>query len=401
MKAASLPCAKYWNKTPMMHSRVMRWAWSTPGQVIRKPLSPNSDNCWRFIPTTPTATSWLHRPSTAPAGSARPATCYARASSRRNDRTTVMRSRRWKPCWTTSRPASRISSPGLPGGVISARGPRLSDNCPDMLQWFQLRGGARSSRCAWHATATGVILLVLLLALVRISYAQQAASSAASGKTPANPLTMLLKDKPKVPEVAPELPAPTPEQPAAIPLPEVAARSQDLARALREYAAKLPTPEQIDKIKGAVNEIEPSLQTKLEEVNNLLAGSPNSLELREEETFWHGIDSFTTEWRQQLLTWAKSAQDTMKMLDKEEPVWSATLEENKNNEELGPVLTVLQDNLAEIRGLRKQEQDALQLAVNLQIKVARLDAMANDAIARLEATRKQLKGHLLDRDSLP
>src|SRR5262249_34497846 len=133
----------------------------------------------------------------------------------------------------------------------------------------------------------------------------------------------------------------------------------------------------------------------------LLAGSPNSLELREEETFWHGIDSFTTEWRQQLLTWAKSAQDTMKMLDKEEPVWSATLEEKKNNEELGPVLTVLQDNLAEIRGLRKQEQDALQLAVNLQIKVARLDAMANDAIARLEATRKQLKGHLLDRDSLP
>jgi len=212
---------------------------------------------------------------------------------------------------------------------------------------------------------------------------------------------MLLKDKPKVPEVAPELPAPTPEQPAAIPLPEVAARSQDLARTLREYAAKLPTPEQIDKIRGAVNEIEPSLQTKLEEVNNLLAGSPNSLELREEETFWHGIDSFTTEWRQQLLTWAKSAQDTMKMLDKEEPVWSATLEENKNNEELGPVLTVLQDNLAEIRGLRKQEQDALQLAVNLQIKVARLDAMANDAIARLEATRKQLKGHLLDRDSLP
>ena len=111
-----------------------------------------------------------------------------------------------------------------------------------MFQWFQLRGGAGSSRCAWHATATGVILLVLLLALVRISCAQQAASSAAPVKTPANPLAVLLKEKPKVPEAAPELPAPTPEQPAAIPLPEVAdlvgaSLSAVKVRAHRGYAS--------------------------------------------------------------------------------------------------------------------------------------------------------------------
>ena len=58
------------------------------------------------------------------------------------------------------------------------------------------------------------------------------------------------------------------------------------------------------------------------------------------------------------------------MLDAQEPAWAATLEENKDNKELGPVLTVIEGNLADIRKLRKQAQDTLQLVVNLQIKVA-------------------------------
>ena len=74
-----------------------------------------------------------------------------------------------------------------------------------------------------------------------------------------------------------------------------------------------------------VAQVEPDLQTKLQEVNAMLSGSPNSLEVREEETFWRSIDAITKDWQQQLLTWANNAQETLKMLDAEEPAARAVL----------------------------------------------------------------------------
>jgi small-conductance mechanosensitive channel len=231
--------------------------------------------------------------------------------------------------------------------------------------------------------------------------AQQPTSNPSASKSPANPLASLLKEKPKPQIVNPELSQAIPEVAGPIPLPDVASRSLDLMQKLRQAEAKLPTREQIDEVQASVAEIEPDLQTKLQEVNSMLSGSPNSLEVREEENFWRGIDVIAAGWERQLLTWANNAQDTLKVLDTQEPLWQATLDENKHNRELEPVLAVIENNLAEIRRLRKQAQDALQLAVNLQIRVGNLDAAANDAILRLAAARTKLKGHLLDRDSLP
>jgi small-conductance mechanosensitive channel len=215
------------------------------------------------------------------------------------------------------------------------------------------------------------------------------------------PLGTLLKDKPKAQAVNPELPPGVPEPPAAIPLPDVAQRSLALAQKMRDESSKLPTREQIESVQASVAEIEPDLQTKLQEVNEMLSGCPNTLEVREEENFWRGVDVIASDWQQKLLTWANAAQETLNYLDTQEPAWQATLEANEDNKALGPVLTVLENNLSEIHQLRKKAQDALQLAVNLQIRVGNLDTASNDAVARLTAARTKLTGHLLDRDSLP
>ena len=143
------------------------------------------------------------------------------------------------------------------------------------------------------------------------------------------------------------------------------------------------------------------LNSKLEEGSRLLSGNPNSLEVREEENYWRGMAAFTASWQQQLLTWANDSQNAINMVDAQEPVWAATLEENKDNHDLGPVVTVMEDNLTEIRRLRKQAQDVLQSAVKLQIKVGSFDQTAGTMVVQLSAARAKLKGHLLDRDSLP
>ena len=294
------------------------------------------------------------------------------------------------------------------GGVFSSQfshtqSRRLGDNCHSMNRPNHGRGAqppeprispyGHLSRARRNCSLLGVVVLLC----AGSAWSWQGGSS----KPAANPLSSLLKEKPKVPVVSPELPPAIPEQPVAIPLPDVAARSLDLGQKLRDAASQLPTREQFEAIQSAVAELEPSLTTKQDEVNTLLSGSPNSLQVREEENFWRGMQGFTSGWQQQLLTWANSAQDTLAMLEAQEPAWTATLEENKGNRELAPVLLVVEGNLADMRRLRKQAQEALQSAVNLQIKVGNLDATANEVTARLVKAQSQLKGHLLDRDSLP
>ena len=246
-----------------------------------------------------------------------------------------------------------------------------------------------------------LICVWFVLLYSSVAWSWQTGSSGGASKPASNPLAALLKEKPKAPVVAPELPAAIPEQQSAIPLPDVASRSLELGQKLRDAAATLPTREQLDAIQSGVAEMEPTIATKQEDVNTLLSGTPNSLQVREEENFWRGMQSSTAGWQHQLLAWAHAAQDTLAMLDAQEPAWAATLDENKGNHELAPVLAVVDSNLSEMRSLRKQAQAALQASVNLQIKVGNLDATANELIARLVKTQHQLKGHLLDRDSLP
>ncbi len=258
------------------------------------------------------------------------------------------------------------------------------------------------AKFAFRALASRALGLLLTFAAVGSSnLGAQQTSVPAAPKLPTIPLASILPDKPKVPAATQELPPALPESPTAIPLPDVAPRSQALAALLRDAAAKLASQEQLDSIQTAIAGLEPSLETKEQEVNTLLSGTPNSLEVREEENFWRGMQAYTADWKQQLLGWANDAQKDVDLLNAQEPIWAATLEENKGNADLGPVLSVIEGNLAEIRRLRKRAKDTLQVVVNLQIKVGEIDQTSADTISRLALANSKLKGHLLDRDSLP
>jgi potassium-dependent mechanosensitive channel len=231
--------------------------------------------------------------------------------------------------------------------------------------------------------------------------AAQQSSGTATAKPSSNPLSSLLKEKPKAPVVEPVLPPVIPEPANAIALPDVAARSIELGQMLRDASAGLPSTEQLEALQKGISENSELIDSKLEDANKMLAGSPNSLEVREEENYWRGMAAYTASWQQQLLTWANDAQAAITMVDTQEPVWTATLVENKDNHDLGPVLTVIENNLTDLKRVRKQAQDVLQSAVKLQIKVGTFDQTADTMVSELSQARVRLKGHLLDRDSLP
>ena len=212
-----------------------------------------------------------------------------------------------------------------------------------------------------------------------------------------------MKGKPVVPVTPQELPAalPEPAATASIPLPDVAARSLELSQRLRDISNNLPSADQLQAMQTSLSDLGPELETKQKEVAALLAGTPNSLELGEQESYWRGMQSDVDASEQQLLTWANNAQSAIEKLDEQEPIWVATLEENRGNHDLEPVLDVINTNLAEIRKLRAQSKAALQLVVNMQIKAGTYDQSTADILNQLAQARLQLKGHILDRDSLP
>ena len=189
--------------------------------------------------------------------------------------------------------------------------------------------------------------------------------------------------------------------PTAIPLPEVSTRAEDLSRLLRDINGQLPTREQLDAIKAVLADRDTTLQAKQKEVEALLAGSPSALELREQETYWLAVAGEGAAMRRQLLDWANAAQSAVQQLQALQPQWTLTLSENQSTPDLGPTLDVIREAVKSTQKSKTQAQDLLKVIVNLQVSAAHQHQLALDVLDQLAKSRLQLKGRVLQRDSLP
>jgi len=238
-----------------------------------------------------------------------------------------------------------------------------------------------------------VAILVLLFAFAVPANAQSAAKlllGKAEEKTATSSTT----------PPAPAAPA-TPPQPVAIPLPDVATRSEDLKRLLRGISEKLPTADQLTAIQSQLQDRSAQLTMEQKETDALLAATPNTLELREQENLWRNKQKETAATRRELHDWANDAQSAVQQISVQQPVWNATLQENKSTPGLGPALDVIQDSVNRLQQLMGQAQDQLRVIVNLQITASNQDQIALDVLDELERAREFQDSRLLEQDSLP
>ena len=237
-------------------------------------------------------------------------------------------------------------------------------------------------------------ILILLPAMATPAHTQSAATKLLLGKA---------EEKPAASAETPPAPAPaaSASQPAAIPLPDVATRSEDLKRSLRGISERLPTPDQLAAIQSQLDERSAQLAEQQKETDALLAATPNTLELREQENFWRNKQKETAGTRRELHDWANAAQSGVQQISAQQPLWNATLEENKDTPGLGPALDVIQGSVNRLQQLMGQAQDQLRVIVNLQVEAANQDQSALDVLDDLERAREFQDSRLLERDSLP
>jgi small-conductance mechanosensitive channel len=252
----------------------------------------------------------------------------------------------------------------------------------------------RTGRGAGRLTIFVRFLLLFFLALC---------FSLASSAQP-NPLGVLLGRNQAQAGQAASAPAASPadSQPTtAIPLPDVAMRAEDLMHVLRDINSQLPTSEQLDAVKAALEEREGPLREKHREVESLLAGNSGALEVREEETYWGAFSKEGAAMRRKLVDWANAAQSAVQQLQVLQPQWALTLEANQSTPNLGPTLDVIRDAVKSIQATKTRAQDRLLVIVNLQIRAANQHQLALDTLDQLAQARKRLAGHVTRRDSLP
>ena len=171
----------------------------------------------------------------------------------------------------------------------------------------------------------------------------------------------------------------------------------------RSFSTSLPKwwPQRYEAVNAAMDQRDATLLAKQKEVETLFAGSPSGLELREQETYWYAISTEGAATRQQLLDWANAAQSAVQQLSALQPLWHATLQEIDSTSNHGAAFDVIRDSVKSIQASQAQAQDLLQLIVNLQVTAASQHQMALDTLDKLAKAREQMKGRVLQRDSLP
>lgn len=237
--------------------------------------------------------------------------------------------------------------------------------------------------------------------------------SAATCAAAQNPLTQLVTGKPKpatttpgsaataaAPAPAPQ-PAPTASAAQAIPLPEVATQLEQLTQTLINISASLPAGDQLQGLSTAINEYGAAIEAKRKEADALLASSPASLELREQETYWRAFQTSSAVWRKQLLGWANAEQAAIDQLNQLEPKWAATLDAYQADHELETLVVLVRGNLDNVRKLRSKATQQLQSTVNLQIALGTQEQAAADVMSKLADAQQVLAERLFERDSLP
>ena len=236
--------------------------------------------------------------------------------------------------------------------------------------------------------------------------------AAATWAAAQNPLTQLVTGKPKAAQNTPTpaadpatppatQPAPQLSAPQVIPLPEVATRLEELTQTLIGISASLPADDQLQGLSAAISQYGAAVEAKRKEADGLLASSPASLELREQETYWRAFQTSSAVWRKQLLGWANAEQAAIDQLNQLEPKWSATLAAYQDDHELATLVLLIRGNLDNVRKLRTKATQQLQSTVNLQIALGTQEQSAAEVMAKLTDAQQVLAERLFERDSLP
>jgi potassium-dependent mechanosensitive channel len=211
---------------------------------------------------------------------------------------------------------------------------------------------------------------------------------------------------PAVPPAAPP-PAPAavavPAQPPdlTIPLPQIADRAEELDRLLREISKELASTAELLESDKRTKVQSDEINERFQDVEKMLAGSPNNLDLQEEDLYWRALGQQYAGQRRVLAARAAGLQTEIQSLEAQQVQWQATLDAIKETHGIESVVDRIRQKLEEMRRARAQAQEQLNLVLTLQNQISQQDQQVSEVLVKLGTAQESLRGHLLERDAHP
>lgn len=187
----------------------------------------------------------------------------------------------------------------------------------------------------------------------------------------------------------------------AIPLPQVAERAETLDRLLDNISNQLTPAQDLNAALSEAKAQAAEIHDRAVQVENMLTGTPNTLELRDEAVYWRALGQRYTEQRKLLTARAANLEEQIRLLDEQQVAWQATWEQIHETTGIEAVVERVGQELENIKNTRAQARDQLNLVLTFQNQVSQQDKQISDLVTGLSGAEERLRGRVLERDSHP
>jgi small-conductance mechanosensitive channel len=210
------------------------------------------------------------------------------------------------------------------------------------------------------------------------------------------------------PETSPALQPEAPSPPAAsepanyaIPLPQIAGRAEELDRWLRDITGHLTLEADLLKSEQQAKADSEELHSRAAEVYELMAGTPTTLELQDEQRFWLTLSRKYTGQRELLTSRAAELEKQIRFLDQQQLDWQATWDEIYQKKEIEAVLERTRQELDSLRSARAELEKELNLILTVQNQVSQMDREISNVLASVREAQDRSRSHLFEQDNRP
>jgi potassium efflux system protein len=257
--------------------------------------------------------------------------------------------------------------------------------------------------CMVRRTGQRMLLTVLLLAglacAVRVSSAQVPAKAKAGARETAT----TAQTAPPVEAEALPVPATSGAMVStlAIPLAQVADSAEALDHLLDDISRQLKAEPNLAELDRTMQARREQVRERALQVEGLLAGTPNSLQIRDEDAYWRPLSQQFAAQRKLLTIRAEGLQSAIAKLNEEYAKWQATWDQIQDPTGLEAVAARARQELDAISQTRTRAEEQLKLVLTLQNQTSQTSRQIAESMTKLGDAEEKFQARMFERDSHP
>src|SRR5215472_3744941 len=235
-----------------------------------------------------------------------------------------------------------------------------------------------------------ILFFTLLLAPVLRAQSQLPPETTAASKARTEPA-----------QEAPSTSATTGPADRAIPLPQIADRAEELDRWLGEVTDRLTPEANLLKTEEEVKGHSEELSKRVNQVDELLASQPTTLERQSELRSWRVLSQKYATQSESLTSRAAELEKEIHILDQQQLDWEATWDQIHQRSEIETVVERTSQELMSIGKARAALEKQLNLVLTLQNQVSQMGRQISNVLLKIQEAEDWSRSHLFEQDSRP